>query len=289
MKGIILAGGNGTRLYPTTRIITKQLLPVYDKPMIYYPLTTLILAGIKEILIITTPSEQHLYEKLLGDGSAWGLSLTYATQAEPKGIAQAYLIAEDFINNELSCLILGDNILYGDGVIHQLREASQLKKGGAVFSYYVNDPERYGVVEFDTEKKPKRIVEKPKHYVSNHAVIGLYVYDAKAIDYAKTLTPSGRNELEITDISNRYLEEGELHVYRLGRGIAWLDTGTLDSLVDASHYVEVCQKRQALKIGCPEEAAWRQGLIDNAQLRELAKPIMASGYGQYLLTLLERE
>jgi glucose-1-phosphate thymidylyltransferase len=288
MKGIILSGGTGSRLYPSTRIITKQLLPIYDKPMIYYPITTLILAGLTDLLIITTPAEKHLYQSLLGDGSQWGIRFTYTTQATAGGIAQAYILAEEFLQGEASCLILGDNILYGEGIIESLKKATALKTGAHIFTYYVNDPQRYGVIAFDDNKQVIDIIEKPTHYVSNYAVIGLYVFDGEAVALAKTLKPSARGEIEITDLNRIYLNKRTLRVETLGRGIAWLDTGTQESLLDAAHFVSTFEKRQALKIGCPEEAAWRGGLIDDAQLKQMGESMHKSDYGQYLLQLLER-
>jgi len=286
MKGIILAGGLGTRLYPATRSISKQLLPVYDKPMIYYPLSTLMLAGIKEILIITNPHEKEMFISLLGDGSQWGISLQYATQEQPRGIAEAFLIAEDFINNKPVSLILGDNILYGQGLAEQLQNAAKHHSGATIFGYYVSDPERYGVIQF-SGNIPSDIIEKPKHYISNHAVIGLYFYDAEVVEIAKSLKPSQRGELEITDINRAYLKNKSLKVEKLGRGIAWLDTGTHISLLEASNFIHVLEKRQGLKIGSPEEVAWRMNFIDQAQLKELAAHQIKSGYGEYLLDLIK--
>jgi glucose-1-phosphate thymidylyltransferase len=285
MKGIILAGGQGTRLYPATMAVGKQLLPVYDKPMIYYPLTTLMQAGIHDILIITTPHELHLFKSLLSDGSQWGITLSFATQAQPRGIADAFLIAENFIGNDSVCLILGDNILYGDGLIERLQTAAKQESGATIFGYYVSDPERYGVITFDKNNKPLDIIEKPIHPASHYAVIGLYFYDNQVINFAKQLKPSARGELEITDINRCYLDREQLHVEKLGRGTAWLDTGTHKSLLDASNFIYVLEQRQGLKIGSPEEVAWRMGLIPSEQLNKLATPQTKSGYGEYLLAL----
>ena len=289
MKGIILAGGLGTRLYPATRSMSKQLLPVYDKPMIYYPLCTLLHAKIRDILIITTPGEAILFKQLLGDGSQWGISLSYATQASPGGIAQAFLIAEHFIETGPVCLILGDNILYGDDLSLRLQRASQKKSGGTIFSYYVADPERYGVVVFDKNHQPIDIIEKPTAPLSSHAVIGLYFYDNDVIKIAKQLKPSKRGELEITDITRHYLKQKKLQVEKLGRGIAWLDTGTHQSLLDAANFIHVLEERQGLKIGSPEEVAWRMGFIQSDQLEKLAHAQTKSGYGEYLLKLINVE
>lgn len=286
MKGIILAGGNGTRLYPATLSVGKQLLPIYDKPMVYYPLTTLMLAGIKDLMVITTAHEQALFKNLLGDGSQWGIQIQYAIQPKPEGIAQAFIIAEEFIGKDPVCLILGDNILYGDGLAVSLQKASQHTQGATIFGYYVKDPERYGVVEFDENQKPKNIIEKPKQPSSHFAVIGLYFYDNHVIEIAKSLKPSARGEYEITDVNQIYLQNNSIDVVKLSRGIAWLDTGTTDSLLDAAHFIQVLEHRQGLKIGCPEEVAWRMGFIDDKQLQNLAEPLCKSGYGQYLLGLL---
>jgi glucose-1-phosphate thymidylyltransferase len=286
MKGIILAGGQGTRLYPATRSVSKQLLPVYDKPMIYYPLTTLMQAKINDILIITTPHEAHMFKSLLGDGTQWGITLSYAIQPEPRGIAEAFIIAEDFIKNDAVCLILGDNILYGDGLIERLQSAALQKSGATIFGYYVADPERYGVITFDEKNQPLDIVEKPKHPASHYAVIGLYFYDNQVVNIAKTLKPSARGELEITDINREYLKKKQLHVEKLGRGTAWLDTGTHKSLLDAANFIYVLEQRQGLKIGSPEEVAWRLGLIQSPQLNSLATQQTKSGYGEYLLSLM---
>ena len=286
MKGIILAGGLGTRLHPTTLTISKQLLPVYDKPMIYYPISTLIQAGIRDILIITTPHEATLFRDLLQDGSQWGIRLSYTVQPEARGIAEAFIIAEEFIGNEPVCLILGDNILYGDGLIAKLQQAATLTQGALIFGYYVADPERYGVITFDNNHQPIDIIEKPQHPASHYAVIGLYFYDSSVVDIAKQLKPSGRGELEITDINRVYLQQKKMRVELLGRGTAWLDTGTHKSLLDAANFIYVLEQRQGLKIGSPEEAAWRAGLIQTPQLKKLAATQTKSGYGKYLLDLI---
>lgn len=285
MKGIILAGGLGTRLYPATLSISKQLLPVYDKPMIYYPLCTLLHAGIKTILIITTPHELHLFQQLLGDGSQWGVSLSYAVQEKPEGIAQAFIIGEDFIGDDSVCLILGDNILYGDGLPERLRHIAKSNTGATIFGYYVADPSRYGVIVFDEHNQPIKIIEKPSYPASHYAVIGLYIYDHSVIQIAKQLKPSARGELEITDINQYYLMQKKLHVEKLGRGTAWLDTGTHKSLLDASNFIYVLEERQGLKIGSPEEVAFRMGFIPLQQLNELATKQAKSTYGEYLLEL----
>lgn len=286
MKGIILAGGLGSRLYPATRSISKQLLPVYDKPMIYYPLTTLMHANIRQVLVITTPHENELFKQLLGDGSQWGMEIEYAVQHQPDGIAQAILIAEPYLGSDHFCLILGDNILYGDGLAERLRAASLTQKGATIFGYYVADPERYGVIAFDQNNTPCDIIEKPNTNISHYAVIGIYFYDQTAIAKVKTLKPSARGELEITDLNRAYLQEKQLHVEKLGRGIAWLDTGTHQSLLDAANFIHVLEQRQGLKIGSPEEIAWRMKFIDNQQLIKLAQSQAKSGYGKYLMELI---
>lgn len=287
-KGIILAGGSGTRLYPLTRVVSKQLLPVYDKPMIFYPLATLMQADIREILIITTPHEQALFRQLLGDGSDWGLRLEYAEQPNPEGLAQALIIAEDFLEGDPSCLILGDNIFHGGGLGEVLTSATGDYHGATVFGYWVRDPERYGVVEFDDNFRVVSIEEKPGIPRSHYAVTGLYFYDGRASAFARSLKPSPRGELEITDLNRIYLEDGSLSVERLGRGYAWLDTGTHESLQQAANFIETIETRQGLKVACPEEIAFMQGWIDEAQVRKLAEPLRKSGYGEYLLDLLSR-
>ncbi|WP_029008248.1 glucose-1-phosphate thymidylyltransferase RfbA [Azospirillum halopraeferens] len=288
MKGIILAGGLGTRLYPVTHVVTKQLLPVYDKPMIYYPLSTLMMAGIRDILVISTPHDRPLFEQLLGDGNRWGLRLSYAIQPEPAGIAQAFLIGKDFIAGEPCALILGDNIYFGHGLPAMLQEAAARREGATVFGYYVSDPERYGVATFDASGRAIDIEEKPQRPKSNWAVTGIYFYDHHVTAYAEALKPSPRGELEITDLNRIYLEQGTLRVERMGRGFAWLDTGTHDSLLQAGQFVQTVEARQGLKIACPEEVAYQMGYIDADQLTRLAEPLRKSGYGQYLLSLVDR-
>ncbi|MFT5139440.1 MAG: glucose-1-phosphate thymidylyltransferase [Lysobacterales bacterium] len=287
-KGIILAGGSGTRLYPLTRVISKQLLPVYDKPMIFYPLATLMQAGIREILIITTPHEQAMFKQLLGDGSDWGISLTFASQPSPDGLAQAFIIGESFLDGSPACLILGDNIFHGGGLQDVLKSATQREHGGTVFGYYVSDPKRYGVVEFDKQMQVLSLEEKPLNPRSNYAVTGLYFYDERVCEFAKALKPSHRGELEITDLNRCYLDDGSLRLERLGRGYAWLDTGTHESLQQAASFIETIETRQGLKVACPEEISFQQGWIDAEQVLRLAEPLKSSGYGEYLIDLVAR-
>jgi len=287
-KGIILAGGSGTRLYPVTQAISKQLLPVYDKPMIFYPLSVLMLAGIREVLVINTPHEQGLFKNLLGDGSRWGIRIEYAVQPAPEGLAQAFLIGRDFIAGQPSCLILGDNIFYGHGLTELLQRAASRTRGATIFGYWVKDPERYGVAEFDGTGRVIGLEEKPAKPKSNYAVTGLYFYDERVCDFAAQLKPSARGELEITDLNRCYLDDGSLMLEQLGRGYAWLDTGTHESMMDAGNYIATVENRQGLKVCCPEEIAFQNGWIDADQVRELAKPLAKTGYGQYLLQLVEQ-
>ncbi len=289
MKGIILAGGSGTRLYPVTHVISKQLLPVYDKPMIYYPLSTLMLAGIRDILVISTPQDTSRFAELLGDGSQWGMNLSYAVQPSPDGLAQAFIIGRDFIDGGACALVLGDNIFYGQSFSVQLQRAAALTQGATVFAYRVQDPERYGVVQFDSQGRAISLEEKPEHPKSHYAITGLYFYDNRVADVAASLKPSPRGELEITDLNRVYLEEGKLNVQVMSRGMAWLDTGTHDSLFEASLFVQTIQQRQGLKIACPEEIAYRLGYLGTEELEKLAQPIRKSGYGQYLLGLCNEE
>ena len=285
-KGIVLAGGSGTRLYPLTLAVSKQLMPVYDKPLVYYPLSTLMLSGIREVLLISTPQDTPRYAELLGDGSQWGMQIAYAVQPRPEGLAQAFLIGREFVNHQPSALILGDNIFHGHDLVHQLQSSNQRDQGATVFAYHVSDPERYGVVTFDAQQRAVHIEEKPKQPQSNFAVTGLYFYDSQVCDIAASIRPSARGELEITDVNRHYLLQQQLHVETMGRGYAWLDAGTHDGLMEAATYIATLQKRQGLMVACPEEIAFKQGWIDASALEKLAQPYRSTGYGQYLLRLL---
>jgi len=289
MKGIILAGGSGTRLYPLTQVVSKQLMPIYDKPMIYYPLATLMQAGIRDILLITTPDEQHRFKNLLGDGSQWGIALDYVVQPSPDGLAQAFILAETFLDGEAAALVLGDNLFYGHDLVKCLISARERDSGGTVFGYHVSNPEEYGVVEFDSQGVAISIEEKPEHPKSNYAVPGIYFFDKDVVAVAKNIEPSERGELEITSVIEHYLKRGDLNVEIMGRGTAWLDTGTHNSLLEAAQFIETIEKRQGLKINCPEEVAYRMGFIDAEQLTQLAEPLVKSGYGRYLLELIDRK
>jgi glucose-1-phosphate thymidylyltransferase len=288
LKGIVLAGGSGTRLYPITRAVSKQMLPIYDKPMIYYPLSTLMLAGIRDILVITTPTDRCQFERLLGDGAQWGIRLSYAEQVRPAGLAEAFIIGADFIGRDRVAMVLGDNIFFGHGLPELLASAAGRDAGATVFAYHVRDPERYGVVTFDEADRPLRIEEKPKKPTSNWAITGLYFFDNRVVQYARHVKPSPRGELEITDLQMRYLSANALHVERMGRGFAWLDTGTVESLIEAASFVQTLETRQGMKVGCLEEIAFRKGFIDEDEVIALAKPLEKSGYGKYLIELVER-